>query len=80
MSLAGRDTKNGSGTARIAIIVAVVVFIAGGFVACHCPEFFIVMGLCSLVAIGTGTRRQRWIALVLLGVAVAGFVIEFRAE
>lgn len=74
-----RNTTGGSRAARIAIIVAVIVFIAGGFAACNCPEFFVVMGLCSLVALGTGSRKQRWIALVLLCVAVVGFFIEFRS-
>lgn len=73
-------TAGRSSAARISIVVAVVVFLAGGFVACHCPGIFVVMGICSLVALATGSRRQRLIALMLLGVATIGFLIEFRAE
>jgi cell division protein FtsW (lipid II flippase) len=66
-------------TARIAIIVAIVVFLAGGFIACHCPSVFVVIGICSAVALAKGSRWQKVIAIVLLCVAIVGFVIEFRA-
>jgi hypothetical protein len=73
-----KATASGS-TARVALVVAVIVFLAGGFVACHCPGVFVVMGICSAVALAKGSRRQKVIAIILLCMAIVGFVIEFRA-
>lgn len=69
-----------SSTARVAITLAFVIFILGGFVACHCPEIFIVVAICALVALWAGSRRQRIVAAILLVISIAVAIAEFRAE
>jgi 4-hydroxybenzoate polyprenyltransferase len=66
--------------ARAAIIIYFVTFLASGFVMCACPSFFVVMAACAVVSIIYGSRFQRLLSAGLLVVAIAGFVVQLRAE
>lgn len=74
------DFARSPSTARVAIAICVVIFIAAGFVACNCPGFFVVMGICSVVAFWAGTRTQRVIAGILFVLALTGAIFQFRGE
>jgi hypothetical protein len=74
------DVARSPSTARVAITICVVIFIAAGFVACNCPGFFVVMTICSVVAFWAGTRTQRVIAGILFALAITGAIFQFRAE
>jgi len=69
-----------SSTARVAITLAIIIFVLGGFVACHCPGIFVVVALCAIVAFWAGSRRQRIVAAILLVISIAVAIAEFRAE
>jgi purine-cytosine permease-like protein len=64
--------------ARGAIIIYFVTFIAGGFAACSCPGFFVIMAICAVISMLYGTRFQRILSALLLVAAIAGFGIELR--
>ena len=74
------DVDRSPSTARVAITICVVIFVAAGFVACNCPGFFVVMGIFSVVAFWAGTRTQRVIAGILFVLGITGAIFQFRAE
>jgi cell division protein FtsW (lipid II flippase) len=74
------DVSRSPSTARVAITICLVIFVAAGFVACNCPGFFVVMAICSVVAFWAGTRTQRVIAAILFVLAITGAIFQFRAE
>ena len=66
--------------ARACIILALFTLLASTVVACTCPEFFAVMAAFSTVALICGGRLQRVLSAGLLLIAIACFIIQFRAE
>ena len=66
--------------ARAFMVIALLTLLASALVMCSCPEFFVFMAACTVVSIICGSRLQRLLSVGLLLVAVAGFIIQLRAE
>jgi hypothetical protein len=66
--------------ARAFIVLALLTLLVSALVMCSCPGFFAIMAACLVVSLICGSRLQRLLSVGLLLVAVAGFVIQFRAE
>jgi uncharacterized membrane protein YebE (DUF533 family) len=54
-------------TARICLIVAIVLFILGLFVECFCPSWYLVTASFAVIALWLGTKKTRaWAAVWLI--------------
>ena len=66
--------------ARAFIVLALLTLLASALVMCSCPEFFAFMAACLVVSLICGSRLQRLLSVGLMLIAVAGFIIQIRAE
>ena len=65
--------------ARIALAVAIVAFVAGGFVNGNVPELFVVATAFAAVAAVAGIRFVRIAGVVVAILSILAVVSEYRA-
>ena len=66
--------------ARGALIIGGVLFVASGFVLCFCPEFYIAIDLCGIIAAWLGSRGQRIAGVIMLAVALVVGILGYQYE
>jgi len=67
-------------TARICLIVAIVLFVLGAFILGHAPEWFVVTAAFALGAVVLGVRRVRVTAALLVVVSIVVAISEYQAR
>jgi hypothetical protein len=63
--------------ARAALIIGGFLFIASAVVLCFCPEFYVGIFICGVIAAWLGCRRQRIAGVIMLSLALIVGVLGY---